>query len=605
MASGKAGSLLIDIAANTAQLKKDFDSAAEEVSKFSRIIEGIGEAFKAAFAAGAVAAMVGQFKGMIETTTALAVAADKLATQFKLSTDQAQALSLVAERTGQSVAALAGYGEKNVDWLNRVTAAAKDAGLVIDGDLVKGLTNAANRTADLESRSKATFGAIAEAAKRTAVYIAEVFASAFGGGQSVERLEAAIGYARGAVANLEGQRVGVVPEVLNRKRAELAQMEADLEKATAWRRALEQTRTLDLPDPKTRTGGGGGARAKPDYFENTLKGLQDQSKAVTEATTGLTASTGLATKEAERLAQLQIDIAKDTATAVKAAHATTPEAVNQLKQAVTDLDTAKFKFNDLKTVLQVADQVQGTFGDGSKALADRIEYLTKALDLGTISQDEYNKAVTAATEAQAIQAEQSKGLQGGFEGIAAGWNKAALAASGAGVEMKIGEQAFTQTFSLMSNSISEFVTTGQVDFGKLAASFATMLANMAIQWAAAAFLKDVLGVGGLGGGGVQFGPPAPAVSGGMMATGGAVFPNRAYTVGENGPERFIPSVPGNIAADSKSTGDVTVHVAMGGGQGGSDPTKTVEFARRIKAAVVDTISGEKRPGGILYTRQSA
>jgi hypothetical protein len=346
--------------------------------------------------------------------------------------------------------------------------------------------------------------------------------------------------------------------------------------------------------------------AKPDYFNNTLKGLQDQAKAVTDATGQLTASTGLASKEAERLAKLQIDIAKNTADAVKAAHATSPEQKEALKAAVTDLETAKFKFEDLKTTIAVADQVQATFGDGSKALADRLEYLQKALDLGKISQDDYRKAVTAATEAQAIQAEQSKGLQGGFEGIAAGWNKAALAASGAGAEMKIGEQAFTQTFSTMSGAISEFVTTGQVDFGKLAASFATMLANMAIQWAAAAFLKNLLGGGATADSIMGLVPvSASATSGGMRATGGPVFPNRAYTVGENGPERFIPAMPGNIAANSNSTGDVTVNVAMGGQQGGSDPTKTVEFARRVKAAVVDTISGEKRPGGILYTRQSA
>ena len=350
--------------------------------------------------------------------------------------------------------------------------------------------------------------------------------------------------------------------------------------------------------------------AKPDYFADTLKGLQEQTKAVTDATANLAASSGLATKEAERLAQLQIDIAKHTAEAVKAAHATTPQQKADIAAAVTDLETAKYKLADFKQVLAVADQVQSHFGDGSKALADRLEYLQKALDAGKISQDEYNKATRAASEAQAIQAETSKGLQGGLDGIVAGWNKAAMAAGGAGAEMKIGEQAFTQTVNLMSNAIGEFVTTGQADFGKLAASFATMLANMAIQWAAAGFLRS-LGMGATAGGGVPFGPPAPAAAGvmsaGFRASGGPVVPGRAYTVGEHGPERFIPRMPGTIiAANSNGNSNVAVNVDMSGNSNNApDPRQTVEFARRVKAAVVDTIANEKRPGGILYTRQTA
>jgi lambda family phage tail tape measure protein len=350
--------------------------------------------------------------------------------------------------------------------------------------------------------------------------------------------------------------------------------------------------------------------AKVDAFGNTLKGLQDQAAAVTQATKDLDDATGLASKEAERLAQLQIDIARDTAAAVKAAHATTPDQKAVIASAVADLDNAKFKFNDLKQVMATADQVQSTYGDGTKALSDRLGYLQKALDDNKISQEDYAKAVTAATEAQAIQAEQSKGLQGGFDGIVAGWNKAALAASGAGADMKIGEQAFTQTFSLMSNAISEFVTTGQLDFGKLAASFATMLANMAIQWAAASFIKNLMGGPSANADSIMGLVPvsasaAPTVSGGMMASGGDVMPGRSYLVGENGPERFIPRMPGTIAANSNGS-NVAVNVDMSGnGMSDNDPRKTVEFARRVKAAVVDTISNEKRPGGILYTRQSA
>ena len=354
--------------------------------------------------------------------------------------------------------------------------------------------------------------------------------------------------------------------------------------------------------------GAQGRRGRP--VRRHAGGLKEQAAAVIEATKGLNDAAGLGTKEAERLAKLQIDIAQHTAAAIKSAKATDPAQKEQLHQAVVELDNAKFKFEELKQTLATADDVNRTFGDGTKQLADRLFYLGKALDAGKISQEVYDKATRAATEAQAMQAETAAGLAGGFEGIVAGWNKAALAAGAAGNEMKMGEQLFTQTFSLMSNAISEFVTTGQLDFGKLAQSFAAMLADMAIRWAAMSFLRSILPAAGGAGGGVQFGPPAPAAavtSGGMMASGGPVLPGRAYLVGENGPERFIPRMPGTIA-NNNSTGDVAVNIDMsGGGTGGdarNEQRRTVEFARRVRAAVIDTISNEKRPGGTLYVRQS-
>ena len=85
------------------------------------------------------------------------------------------------------------------------------------------------------------------------------------------------------------------------------------------------------------------------------------------------------------------------------------------------------------------------------------------------------------------------------------------------------------------------------------------------------------------------------------------MPGQAYVVGEQGPEMFVPSAAGNIVPNGGGqSGGVTVNVDMSGNSGPqNDPRNTAEFARRIKAAVVDTISNEKRPGGVLYTRQSA
>jgi hypothetical protein len=43
-------------------------------------------------------------------------------------------------------------------------------------------------------------------------------------------------------------------------------------------------------------------------------------------------------------------------------------------------------------------------------------------------------------------------------------------------------------------------------------------------------------------------PPvsAPTGSGGGLADGGPVTPGKYYTVGEQGPETFVPDVPGRI-----------------------------------------------------------
>lgn len=423
------------------------------------------------------------------------------------------------------------------------------------------------------------------------------------------------------------ERLRAAQEAAVKSAKETADRIAQINKEAADRERDRQNRAVNVilpppgPDfPPTRNqilgrpeGGSNppptGGKAAADRFGDTLTGLKEQAAAVVAATKDLNDAAGLGTKEAERLAKLQIDIAQHTAAAIKSAKATDPAQKEQLHAAVVELDNAKFKFEELKQTLATADDVNRTFGDGTKLLADRMFYLGKALDANKISQEEYDKATRAATEAQAMQAETAKGLAGGFDGIVAGWNKAALAASAAGTEMRMGEQLFTQTFSLMSNAISEFVTTGQLDFGKLAQSFAAMLADMAIRWAAMAFLRNILPAAAGAGGGVQFGPPAPAVaSGGMLASGGDVFPGRAYLVGENGPERFIPRMPGTIAANNNSTGDVSVNVDMtGGGDGGdtrNNQRRTVEFARRIRAAVIDTISNEKRPGGVLHVRQS-
>src|SRR5262249_19762871 len=83
---------------------------------------------------------------------------------------------------------------------------------------------------------------------------------------------------------------------------------------------------VTVTDTKTGGGGGGGV----DRFAQTLQGLKDQADAVRSGIQELSQSTGLATKEAERLSKLTIDIGRDTAAAVRHAGATTPEQKAQI-----------------------------------------------------------------------------------------------------------------------------------------------------------------------------------------------------------------------------------------------------------------------------------
>ena len=219
------------------------------------------------------------------------------------------------------------------------------------------------------------------------------------------------------------------------------------------------------------------------------------------------------------------------------------------------------------------------------------------------------------------------------------------------------------------------MTTGEINFAKLAQSFAQMLADMAIKWALAAVFRSLIGGGEFIPGSSSFVGPMPRsvggsvrpgavytvgemgperfepagindnavpiivgargperfvpavagrivpstnvapdfdwmrrlVFGGNRATGGLVTPYTSYNVGEHGPERFVPAMAGRVEPMSASDGDgtVIVNLDMKRAEGARDPSSALEFGRRVKAAVVDVIANEKRPGGSLYTRKTA
>lgn len=86
---------------------------------------------------------------------------------------------------------------------------------------------------------------------------------------------------------------------------------------------------------------------------------------------------------------------------------------------------------------------------------------------------------------------------------------------------------------------------------------------------------------------------APLLSGGGRASGGEVRPGYYYTVGENGPERFVPQVAGRIEPTTASGGGgVTVNVAnYSNASVSAKPSKTAGGQTQIDI-IVEAVEGK-------------
>jgi phage-related minor tail protein len=95
--------------------------------------------------------------------------------------------------------------------------------------------------------------------------------------------------------------------------------------------------------------------------------------------------------------------------------------------------------------------------------------------------------------------------------------------------------------------------------------------------------------GGLGGFLLSLGPTLASLFGGSpgMATGGPVSPGRAYRVGENGPELFVPTSSGRIEANGSFGGaapiNITIRVSDNGR--GSAPDAIRRSSRHVARAM--------------------
>lgn len=147
---------------------------------------------------------------------------------------------------------------------------------------------------------------------------------------------------------------------------------------------------------------------------------------------------------------------------------------------------------------------------------------------------------------------------------------------------------------MIETSLLRALRTGKFGFDDLARIALSVLDQIAQEALRVAFKMPGGGgnSGGLLGGvlsaaGALFGGGAPG-----RATGGPVSPGRAYRVGENGPELFVPTTSGRIIASGAGGGsgrDVRVTINLNAPQG-SAPEALARSARQIARNVRSALS---------------
>jgi phage-related minor tail protein len=157
-------------------------------------------------------------------------------------------------------------------------------------------------------------------------------------------------------------------------------------------------------------------------------------------------------------------------------------------------------------------------------------------------------------------------MRGGLEGpLASGAEKAGRAIEGA---------------------LLKAVTTGKIgfeDLRKLALGVMNELARELVH----SGLKEVFGGGGGGasGGGGLLDALAGLFGGSPgRATGGPVSPGRPYLVGERGPELFVPSSAGSVAAAGGGAREVRVAITVNAAAGEA-PRALAQSGRQVARAV--------------------
>lgn len=156
---------------------------------------------------------------------------------------------------------------------------------------------------------------------------------------------------------------------------------------------------------------------------------------------------------------------------------------------------------------------------------------------------------------------------------------------------------FGRAGSVLERGLLSAIRRGSLGFDDLRKiAFRTLdsIAAHALQSGISSLFGGSQGNGGLGGLGNLLGQSIGALFGlPGRATGGPVAPGRGYIVGENGPEVFVPTSSGRIAANGsgQSAGrDVRVAISLHAPRGTAAPTAMQRSSRQVASAVRRALS---------------
>jgi hypothetical protein len=248
-------------------------------------------------------------------------------------------------------------------------------------------------------------------------------------------------------------------------------------------------------------------------------------------------------------------------------------------------------------------------GDGTAEYFKRLTELNKERDTGRVSALAYNNALVEAKQKEQDLSDQSKRTQNDLESLAAGFDQAARTYAKSTDMFATGGQIFNGITTAMTDSLDVLAGSSTKTWQQIALGFTQMLEKMALQAALSPVFKMISsGITNLLTPAATF-PDVGSLIATLplqgLAAGGPVSAGTPYVVGEKGPELFVPAGAGAIQPMGTGGGGVTVNLDMSQTQGASDPSSALAFGRKIKAAVVDVIQNEQRPGGTLYSRVTA
>jgi hypothetical protein len=143
---------------------------------------------------------------------------------------------------------------------------------------------------------------------------------------------------------------------------------------------------------------------------------------------------------------------------------------------------------------------------------------------------------------------------------------------------------------LIESGLARAIRSGKFGFDDLRATALSTLNEIANATVRSG-LSALIG-GGSGGGLVSLGSAVIGALTGLpgRATGGPVSPGRAYVVGERGPELFVPTSSGAVAAGG-GTRDVRVSIAINA-PAGAAPDMLARSGRQVARAVRAALSEE-------------